>query len=447
MKNIFLLMLTLWFAQAYAQDAIKNVRVETYYISDAKDATDRTGGILETGSKTYRIFVQLRPGCKLLSLYGDESNTLKIASTETIFNNTDYGQTFGKDIRFNNLNKNTVALDSWLTLGQTTKKAAVTYFGVPKMLDTDGSIIGGTNNDGGSAMVQGGLLTNNDILAGLPLTTADGMDTLANVPSNWVDHGFTDLVSGEDSTIFGSVRPGSSFISNDAYLSNSGVMGVDPDNNEVLIAQITTKGEISFELNLQVFDPNAENGYRSFYVASGVDTTYQGEHKIVKVSPYLTYPQTCGCNDPNFLEYDSKYLCSSPDACKTRIILGCMDPKACNYNPEANYNILYMCCYPGLCHDRDLSLACPLDGEPVLNLDVYPNPATSRVTIRASAVSNSETKYVVYDYFGNAVFEKQLGTINGEIIDNLDLSNYKSGLYLVRLFAGKASDSQMFIKN
>jgi len=447
MKTIFILILALFSVYVNAQDAIKNVIVETYYVSDANDATDTTGGKFEPGYKTYRIYIQMKPGCKLLSLYGDATNALKISSTSDFFNNIDYGRTFGKDFNKINYSKNTVALDTWLTLGQTTKKSASTYFGILKAQDVDGSFIGGINNDGGSAEIAGGLLTNNDMLAGTPLTIADGMDTLSNVESNWLNYGFIDLVSGEDSTIFGSLKAGSEFASNNAFLSNNGVMGVNADSNQVLVAQLTTKGEISFELNVQIFDPNADAAYRSCYVAKGIDSTYSNENKIVKVSPYLKYPPACGCNDPNFLEYNKKYVCSTMDSCKTRIVLGCTDENACNYNPEANYNVQYLCCYPGKCYDRDISLACPSDGEPILNLQVYPNPAESRITIEASSnIDNKETMYIVYNYFGNIVLEKKMGIINGKIYDELDLSGFDPGLYLVRLFSGNASDSRMFIK-
>jgi hypothetical protein len=373
---------------------------------------------------------------------------LKISSTEPIFNNISYGETFGKDIKINNLKKNTVALDSWLTLGQTTKKATKTYFGILKSQDSDGSIIGGLNNDGGSAAIPGGLLTNNESLAGLALTTADGMDTLSDAETNWLSHGFIDLVSGEDSTIFGSAKTGSEFVSNDALLYNTGVMGVNPDSNQVLVAQLTTKGEISFELNVQIFDPNTDQSYTSFYIAQGIDTINTSKKTITKVSPFLKYPSACGCNDPNFLEYNKKYVCGTLDSCKTRVVLGCMDPSACNYNPDANYNVQNMCCYPGLCNDRDINLACPSDGEPILHLDVYPNPAESLITIHASAeINNRETKYVVYNYFGKVVLEKKLGVVNGKFFDEIDLSTFEPGLYLVRLYAGNSTDSRMFIKN
>jgi hypothetical protein len=447
MKNILILVFTLLVAFANAQEAIRKVIVETYYVADGNDATDTTGGKLESGYKTYRVYIQMKPGCKLLSLYGGADNALKISSTSAFFNNIDFGKSFGKDFNKSNYSKNTTAIDTWLTLGQTTKKAASTYFGILKSQDTDGSFIGGVYNDGGSAEVAAGLLTNNDPEAGIPLTVADGMDTLANVESNWVSHGFIDLVSGEDSTIFGSVKTGSEFISYDAFLSNTGVMGVNADSNQVLVAQLTTKGEISFELNVKVYDPEAAYGYNTYYVARGVDTINESDKSITSVSSFLKYPASCGCNDPNFLEYNKQYVCGNMDSCKTRIVLGCTDTNACNYDPAANYNIQYLCCYPGKCYDRDISLACPSD-DPILRLDIYPNPAVSQTTIKAgSVIEDKETWYIVYNYSGKVVLEKSLGKINGIISDELDLANFEPGLYLVRLYSGTSTDSRMFIKN
>ena len=41
---------------------IEKVIVEKYYISDEIDATDLTGGKVDSGSVTYRIYVDLKPG-------------------------------------------------------------------------------------------------------------------------------------------------------------------------------------------------------------------------------------------------------------------------------------------------------------------------------------------------------------------------------------------------
>ena len=55
----------------------------------------------------------------------------------SFFNNKQYGETFAKDILKTKYGKNTVALDTWLTLGQTTRTQAKTYFGVLKSEDDD----------------------------------------------------------------------------------------------------------------------------------------------------------------------------------------------------------------------------------------------------------------------------------------------------------------------
>src|SRR3954471_93608 len=85
--------------KSFAQ--IENVIVETYYVSDSNDATDTTGGYLEPGSTTYRIYVDLAPGNKIRKIYGDANHALKISSTESFFNNKADGQSFGKDFSKN----------------------------------------------------------------------------------------------------------------------------------------------------------------------------------------------------------------------------------------------------------------------------------------------------------------------------------------------------------
>jgi hypothetical protein len=433
MKPYLILILAfLSFSDIKAQDVIRNVIVETYYISDANDATDTTGGFLEPGSKTYRIYIQMKPGCMLKKIYGDNLHPLSINSTAKFFNNKDYGQLFGKNITEYSLKKNTTALDTWLTLGQITKTAANTYFGILKSQDKNGSIIGGVNNDGGSAGAPGGLLTNDNSLAGLHLTTADGMDTMNAVPENWADWGIS------DSSIFGPIIAGSEFVSNDSYLQNSGVMGINPEINQVLVAQLTTKGEISFMLNVEIIDID---GIITKYVAAGKDSA------DVKVSRYLKYPPDCGCTNSDYKEYNSEYTCSNTDSCKTRIVFGCMDPQSCNYNPIANYNLSTLCCYPGKCGDRDISLVCPSLGEPQPSVKVYPNPASAQLIIEYSSIDNKEIEYSIYNSFGEVIFEKKLGLVLGSFTDNLEISNYNAGVYLIRLYIGDSSYNRRFVKN
>lgn len=439
MKNIFyfLIFSSLFFnAPVYSQ--VEKVIVETYYVSDSVDATDTTGGGLSVGSKTYRIYIDMKPGTKLRKIYGDVNHKLKISSTDTFFNNKVDGQSFAKDIKINRYGENTVALDTWLTLGQAAKPGIKTYFGILKVQDTDGSIVGGTHNDGGSSGITNGLLTNTDPRAGIPLTTADGLDTMVNLPSSWGDYGI--ISSGIDSTIFGSVVKGTQFISNNAGLQNSGVMGVVPDSNQVLVAQLTTKGNISFELNVEVEEPATPTPKIVKYVANA-DTLLPGEF----LNPFLKYPQACGCKDPNYLEYSPKYSCSISDSCKTHIIFGCTDSMACNYDPKANFNIPSLCCYPGYCNDRNLSVVCPLINS--IHFGLYPNPAQERVTLQVISTDNEDAKYTIYDSFGRVVNEKNISVVSGNSDLQIDISKLATGFYMFRLFLGNSSENKIFFKN
>ncbi len=417
---------------AQAQDAIKKVIVETYYVSDANDATDTTGGLLEIGSKTYRIYVQLTPGYKLKKVYGDVNHALKISSTENFFNNTDRGKSFGKDINKNYYQNNTTAVDTWLTIGQTTKSGSPTYFGVLKSFDNNGSFIGGTHNDKG-------LLINNASVMGLPLTLADGMDTMSAVPSNWLDNGFVDLISGVDSSVFGSTKAGNEFISNNAYLQNSGVSGVHSDSNQVLVAQLTTKGDISFELNVELLNPD---GTSTKYVAvQGLDSL-DSHH-----SGWLKYPFECGCKDPDYFEYNSEYACSDQSACQTLIVFGCMDPLSCNYNPLANYNLASLCCYPGNCADRDISLVCPsLSQEKTMSMNLFPSPASNQITIQTTVNDYEDARIVVYNSYGIIEFDNKLGSVAGDITHELNISKLEQGVYMVRMYIGNSVMNKTFIK-
>ena len=445
MKNIHLLFIILLLFSPFSLLAqVEKVIVETYYVSDANDATDTIGGYLEEGSTTYRIYVDLKPGTKLQKIYGDVNHPIKIASTKNFFNNKSDGQTFAKNFSKNRYFENTVSLDSWLTLGQTSRIASKTYFGILKIEDQNGSFIGGINNDGGSAGIAGGLLNNQDIRSGIPVTLSDGFDTMSTIPSSWADYGIIDNTSGIDSTIFGSVNQGFQFISYNAGLQNSGVSGVNPDSNKVLIAQLTTKGDISFEINIEVQESVGTNVNIVKYVATD-SILLPGE----KLCPFLKYPPVCGCKDPNYLEYNAGYGCDNNDSCKKRIVYGCTDSMACNFDPEANFNLPELCCYPGFCNDRDLSVVCPASffryrGKFELNL--FPNPSKDQITVQLSIEENKRSNFEIYNSIGKIVMKKNIDIISNTLNNQIDISNLDDGLYLFRFNTDDKSYSKPFIK-
>jgi hypothetical protein len=442
-KLILLLSFLMALASSDLHAQIEKVIVERYYVSDSLDATDTTGGYLEPGSVTYRIFIDMYPGCTLQKIYGDANHPFRIASTEKFFNNKLDGQTFAKDFLKARYGENTVALDSWLTLGQTTRLSTKTSFGVLKSEDRNGSFIGGSNNDGGSAGIVGGLLTNSDASAGIPITTSDGMDTMNSHPTNWANYGDFDFSTTVDSTIFGSAKEATQFVSNDAGLQNSGISGVNTDSNQVLVAQLTTKGEISFELNVEILDTN---GVLVKYVAK--DTLLASGEVFCR---FLTYPyvSSCGCPDPKYLEYLSSRDCDNHDSCKTRIIFGCMDPLSCNYDPTANYNVPSLCCYPGYCNDRNISVVCPELTTGKLNVEklkVYPNPTTAQLNFDYTGNDQFETLVEIYNSTGQLVHSVNYGIISSSSSRSIDLSTMENGIYLFRLTNGEYSHSQIITK-
>lgn len=445
MKKLSTLLFSLLIFVVFAKAQIQNVIVEKYYVSDTLDATDSTNyyadptyltPVLPVGSVTYRVYVQLDTGFKIKKIYGTPCNPLKIISTTNFYNNISrpsawFGYLLNKTWYTSNP---TLMLDSWLTIGLATKA----HKGVLKTEDYDGSIILPTW--GGTSSIPGGILRNNDVTAGIPIDTADGIVPKSGVLTIWSDFGIKDI-STADTTVFGPTNVGSQFISTYAYLQqNAGVSGDSVlNNNKVLVAQLTTTGALSFELNLELLD---SLGNTFNFVSQDCGTPVSGD---TTVSSLLKYPPVCGCQDPNFLEYNANYSCSDSTACLTQIVFGCMDTLACNYNPSANYHIQNLCCYPGNCDNRDISLVCPSiagDG----GLQVFPNPASDQLTLQFSSGTNNQTKYSIYDSYGTAVIEKDFGARTGSMIEQINISNLQTGLYFVRLIVGTNIQNVTFMK-
>ena len=441
MRTIIQLLIFVLSFSVTSYGQLEKVVIEKYYISDLNDATDVTGGGIAPGSTTYRIYLDLKPNSRLIGLYGDANHPFKISSTEIFFNNVSDGQTFAKDIVKARYGENTMALDTWLTLGQTVKKQGpITYFGVPKSADDNGSFIGGINNDGGSQAIASGLLINEDPQIGIPLVLADGMDTLNYTPSGWTSTGILDFVTGEDHSIFGSLSSPLTFESANFQFTCSGVYGVVPDTNQVLIAQLTTVGELSFTLNAIVEELVDGNWITKNYV--GVDSLL-GTNEVF--NPYMNYPYQCGCTDPQYIEYNSNFICSLEGACQTLARIGCLDSMACNYDPTANVHIQDLCCYPGMCAGRNIVEVCPdLIGED-FEFRIYPVPTEDRLNVNIVSGLQGEITYAIYNSYGSIMssgITQQASNIN----ISLDVSAFNVGIYQVQVRSGNQVKNQLFLK-
>jgi len=436
MKTLLTILLSLYCSlKMHAQ--LDGLFIETYYVTDSLDATDTIGGNLLAGETTYRVYIDLAPGSKLIAAFGDSDHPFQIAGTRRFFNNVD-GATFGYDIPKVSYESNTVALDSYITIGQNGFQGLKNYFGIPKQEDTDGSFIGGGNNDGGSEIIEGGLLTNNDAVAGVPLTEADGMDTLNLVIEDWFNFGIVDFTTGEDSTIFSVNAVDSSFTSSQFEIRCTGVYGVVPDSNKVLLAQLTTPGEIALRLNVRIL------------TLAGDTLTYYGTNVVNQPSaffaPDLVYPQVCGCTNPDYLEFSPDFACEEDGACQTPIVYGCTDTLACNYDSLANFHIDNLCCYPGFCQERDLEEVCPqLKGE-TFDFKVYPNPASENVFVQVLSGVKSNLLIELSDYNGVIVYTENIVEAPLNYSTQIDLTDKPTGIYLVRVTGIEGVKNGMLVK-
>lgn len=217
------------------EDAIDSVWVECYYQADALDAADTDGGSIAEGAITYRVYLDLADSAKVTALYGNEWYDFNVSTSTEFFNNEDRGEALGIDIPTARLDENTVALDSWLTIGA----ASDELMAIPKEYDTDGS----------DALFPNDL----DLLANQPtdplfepfLADADGMiaaDSLISIS----------LSPGLDLSLLADENDGPTFsMGASAIFAPEGVGGKDV-RNSVLIGQFTTDGVLSYSLNVQI---------------------------------------------------------------------------------------------------------------------------------------------------------------------------------------------------
>lgn len=323
---------------------IDSLIVERYYVAGGKDTLNfDLAEPLQNGSVTYRIFVDLAEGSQLLEIFGNEDHPFIISSTEAFFNNTFRNQSFGYRNNERSFAYNTVALDTWITLGLGTRN----HIGVLKTDDSDGSLPEISEN-------ENGVLKNEDPDAGIPVSISDGYIPADTLPA-FSHTGIFDILTGQDSTIFG-INYGKTFFYSEEFSlrenSQTGIMGPEP-YNRVLICQLTTRGELSFSMNLRIRDASGD-----IYNYFGKDTIIDMDNNE-RFSSWLTYPFNLvkGCMDPWYSEFNPDAVIDD-GSCRDSVIFGCLDINACNYDATANVHLDELCCYDSNC-ELDLDEVCP----------------------------------------------------------------------------------------
>jgi hypothetical protein len=225
----------LYLQSVRAQNGLENIIVEKYYISDASDTlASAISGALPIGSVTYRIYLDMLPGYRFQAAYGTASHELRLETTTSFYNNEHIGNNLPNVIPRRTLKRNTVMLDSWLSAGG----AGEDMYGVLKEQD-----------DASATVVhEGPYLQNSNKLAGIPVKERDGLLAADDVPSP-VFFGIDSILP-----VFNNMTRGSLFSTrNGAWACLGGAVGPDSlTTNRVLIAQLTTNGDLTFELNIQI---------------------------------------------------------------------------------------------------------------------------------------------------------------------------------------------------
>jgi hypothetical protein len=263
---------------------LEDIIVEKYYVANTADAAAFPG--LPAGAVTYRIYVDMAPGYELNSVAGNENHELFFETTTTFYNSS-FGATKGEAIAPNPLfysfpNYLSIFLDSWIT----SNAAAWNKLGVLKKNDPDGSIL-------------------TDLFNTDSLDTQDGFMDGTVIP-------ITTIGLGSALDVFGTTGGSRFSTSNGAWNVLGGIQGPTADNR-VLIAQLTTDGELSFEMMVTLNAPGV-GGALEIYVPD-LPATSQEQH-----FPALAYP--------------------------VPYIIGCMSPTACNYDPDATIDDAESCVEP-----------------------------------------------------------------------------------------------------
>ena len=230
-----------------SQNGLENIIVEKYYISDANDTMGRKfGGPLPIGSTTYRIFLDMLPGYRFQAAYGKPNHELRIETTTRFFNNEHIGNKIPNVIPLRSLKLNTVMLDSWLSAGA----ASESCYGILKEDDDTVETV----------IHELPFLQNENKLAGIPVKQKDGLRMANSIPRP--------AFFGIDSIVpvfFNQMKGSAFYTSNGAWGCLGGSVGTDSlGTNRVLIAQVTTNGDLTFELNIQIGKPG---GPQENYVA------------------------------------------------------------------------------------------------------------------------------------------------------------------------------------
>ena len=96
---------------------LEGIIVENYYVTNKYDARCIEEDQLPNNSITYRVYIDMKKGYKLQSVFGSPGHELTLSTTTFFYNHPEYGNNIPNLIADDKLVLNTVMLDSWIGVG------------------------------------------------------------------------------------------------------------------------------------------------------------------------------------------------------------------------------------------------------------------------------------------------------------------------------------------
>ena len=92
-------------------------------------------------------------------------------------------------------------------------------------------------------------------------------------------------------------------------------------------------------------------------------------------------------------------------------------------------------------------MVCPSLNESSFHIEIYPNPATNTLFLNGVVGVEAETKYTIINSFGIVEIEKGLGSDNGIIYEEINISDLNEGIYVLKFVSGNELVNKIFVKN
>jgi hypothetical protein len=245
LASLMLININILFSQG-----LEDIITETYYITDLNDAKGAGSNHIPAGWVTYRVYVDMKPGYVLQSVYGSPGHELKLSTSTAFYNHPLYGNYIPNLVMDPVISGGALMLDSWIGVGAATQQ---TYGVLKEEDDTLKTVV----NVSKPQMLQG-----EHMLAGVPLKKKDGLfKPLEGLPPRVTQIGIDSLLVALDKV----KAPESGYVfstENGGWGCLGGAAGPFPETNRVLIGQFTTNGDFYFEFNIQI--GSAEHGVEQY---------------------------------------------------------------------------------------------------------------------------------------------------------------------------------------